>query len=67
MVGVIDAGHLSVESQLVDKEKKKELQLRHGGALTPSDVAYIKTLLYDRFTCHLTSVQVNLPLNDSLR
>ncbi|KAJ3291062.1 hypothetical protein HK104_006345 [Borealophlyctis nickersoniae] len=60
MVAVVDAGHLLVESNLVDKERKKELQQKHGSHLTEKDLAYLKSLLYDRFTCELSSVQVLL-------
>ncbi|KAJ3106617.1 hypothetical protein HDU97_005982 [Phlyctochytrium planicorne] len=57
MVVVIDAGHLLVESNLVDKEVKKELERKQGSELTESDLAKLESLLYDRFTCSLTSVQ----------
>ncbi|KAJ3052099.1 hypothetical protein HK097_006900 [Rhizophlyctis rosea] len=60
MVAVIDAGHLVVNSNLVDKDKKKELQQKQGTILTEHDLNYLASLLYDKFTCELNSVQVLL-------
>ncbi|KAJ3037263.1 hypothetical protein HDV00_001828 [Rhizophlyctis rosea] len=60
MVAVVDAGHLVVNSNLVDSEKKKELQQKQGAKLTEKEIGYLKSLLYDKFTCELNSVQVLL-------
>ena len=42
----------------MDKDKKKELQQKQGMALTENDINYLASLLYDKFTCELNSVQV---------
>ncbi|KAJ3192438.1 hypothetical protein HK101_006567 [Irineochytrium annulatum] len=57
MVVVIDAGHLLVESNLVSKETKMELERKQGTELSEADLNKLESLLYDRFTCALTSVQ----------
>jgi vacuolar protein sorting-associated protein 13A/C len=58
VVVVIDAGHLTIESSLIDKDTKKDIESKQGSELTDRDVAKLESLLYDRFTCTLTSVQV---------
>ncbi|KAI8839881.1 hypothetical protein BC829DRAFT_420941 [Chytridium lagenaria] len=57
MVVVVDAGHLLVESNLVDKGVKSDIERKQGSELTDSEFAKLESLLYDRFTCSLTSVQ----------
>ncbi|KAI8610486.1 hypothetical protein BC830DRAFT_1069804 [Chytriomyces sp. MP71] len=57
-VVVVDAGHLNVESNLVSKDDKKEIESKQGSEFTESDFLKLKSLLYDRFTCVLKSVQV---------
>ncbi|KAJ3072035.1 hypothetical protein HDU98_004400 [Podochytrium sp. JEL0797] len=57
-VVVIDAGHLNVESSLVDKEAKKELEAKQGSDLSPAEMDKLFSLMYDKFKCVLTSVQV---------
>ncbi|ORY51917.1 hypothetical protein BCR33DRAFT_712120 [Rhizoclosmatium globosum] len=57
-VVVIDAGHLNVESKLVDKEAKKELEARQGGEFSPAEMEKLFSMMYDKFKCVLTSVQV---------
>ncbi|KAJ3408710.1 hypothetical protein HDV05_004781 [Chytridiales sp. JEL 0842] len=54
---LVDAGHLLVESNLISKETKKHIEERQGSSLTPDDVLKLESLLYDRFTCKLSSVQ----------
>ncbi|KAJ1549196.1 hypothetical protein HK405_008107 [Cladochytrium tenue] len=58
MVVVVDAGHLLVESNLVNKQTKKELEGKQGADLSEMDFAKLESLLYDRFTCTLTSAQI---------
>ncbi|TPX68863.1 hypothetical protein SpCBS45565_g02841 [Spizellomyces sp. 'palustris'] len=58
MMMLVDAGHFLLESNYVNKEKKKELQLKHGALHSAEDLGELTTLLYDRFTCQLSSVQV---------
>ncbi|KAI8823370.1 uncharacterized protein EV422DRAFT_352091 [Fimicolochytrium jonesii] len=58
MVMLVDAGHFLVESNYINKEQKKELQQKHGALRSAEDLGELQTLLYDRFTCQLSSVQV---------
>ncbi|KAJ3332602.1 hypothetical protein HDU76_013706 [Blyttiomyces sp. JEL0837] len=58
MVVIVDAGHLLVESNLVNRDLKKEMEKKQGTELTEDDLAKLESLLYDRFTCTLSSVQV---------
>lgn len=55
---VLDAGKLVVRSELVDKDKKTELQRKEGTKLTPEDWENLYSLLYDKFNCSLTSAQL---------
>ncbi|KAJ3031870.1 UNVERIFIED_CONTAM: hypothetical protein HDU68_011629 [Siphonaria sp. JEL0065] len=57
-VVVIDAGHLNVESNLVDKDAKKQLELKQGSDFTPAEMEKLFSMMYDKFQCVLTSVQV---------
>ncbi|KAI8844441.1 hypothetical protein BJ741DRAFT_543605 [Chytriomyces cf. hyalinus JEL632] len=57
-VVVVDAGHLNVESDLVNKDAKKLIESKTGTEYTEADFIKLKSLLYDRFTCVLSSVQV---------
>ncbi|KAI8995070.1 hypothetical protein BC832DRAFT_588068 [Gaertneriomyces semiglobifer] len=53
MVVLVDAGHFTLESNYVDKHRKKELQANYKSL----ELDELKDLLYDRFTCKLSSVQ----------
>ncbi|KAI9340870.1 hypothetical protein BDR26DRAFT_820276 [Obelidium mucronatum] len=57
-VVVIDAGHLNVESNLVDKDAKKQLELKQGNDLSQVEMDKLFSMMYDKFQCVLTSVQV---------
>jgi vacuolar protein sorting-associated protein 13A/C len=57
---LIDAGHLHIESKLVDKKIKKELESKE--QYTEKDFATLKSMLYDKFTCNLSSVQVHFQM-----
>ncbi|KAI9208535.1 uncharacterized protein BJ171DRAFT_419574 [Polychytrium aggregatum] len=54
---LVNMGHLYVESDLVSKEKKKQLQAKQGTKLSPKDLETLRSLLYDRFKCQLNDVQ----------
>ncbi|KAI8912336.1 hypothetical protein DFJ77DRAFT_511881 [Powellomyces hirtus] len=58
MVMLVDAGHFLLESNYINKEQKKELQQKHGALRSAEDLGELTSLLYDRFTCELSSVQV---------
>ncbi|KAJ3391183.1 hypothetical protein HDU84_006397 [Entophlyctis sp. JEL0112] len=57
-VVVIDAGHLNVESKPVSKQIKREIEAKQGSRVSDADMEKLKSLMYDRFACVLTSVQV---------
>jgi vacuolar protein sorting-associated protein 13A/C len=59
IVVVLDAGHFLVESQLADKEVLKEISAKKGQIFDEADMNRLTSLLYDRFTITMTSVQVN--------
>ncbi|KAL2261106.1 hypothetical protein VTK26DRAFT_4694 [Humicola hyalothermophila] len=55
---IVDAGHISVTSELADKEATKELQSRQNRSYTDEDFRRLESLMYDRFLVKLTSTQV---------
>ncbi|ERT03326.1 hypothetical protein HMPREF1624_01637 [Sporothrix schenckii ATCC 58251] len=55
---ILDAGHISVSSELVDKDTMKDVQSKERGAYTAADFQRLESLMYDRFTVKLTSTQV---------
>lgn len=55
---ILDAGHISVSSELVDKDTMKEVQSKQNRAYTTADFQRLESLMYDRFTVKLTSTQV---------
>jgi vacuolar protein sorting-associated protein 13A/C len=58
IVVVLDAGHFLVESQLADKEVLKEIAAKKGEVFNESDMGRLTSLLYDRFSIEMSSVQV---------
>ena len=55
---ILDAGHISVNSELVDKDTMKEVQSKQKQAYTDEDLKRLESLMYDRFLVKLTSTQV---------
>lgn len=55
---ILDAGHISVNSELVDKETMKEVQSKQNQAYTDEDHKRLESLMYDKFMVKLTSTQV---------
>lgn len=55
---IVDAGHISVTSELVDKETSKEVQSRQNRSYTDEDFRRLESLMYDKFLVKLTSTQV---------
>ncbi|AEO58474.1 hypothetical protein MYCTH_2305828 [Thermothelomyces thermophilus ATCC 42464] len=55
---ILDAGHISVTSELVDRETSKEVQSKQSEAYAEQDLGRLETLMYDRFLVKLTSTQV---------
>ncbi|KAL2125638.1 hypothetical protein VTJ04DRAFT_2003 [Mycothermus thermophilus] len=55
---ILDAGHISVTSELVDEKTLKEIQSKQSQAYTDEDLKRLQSLMYDRFLVKLTSTQV---------
>lgn len=55
---ILDAGHISVNSELVDQATLKEVQAKQRSAYTDEDYKKLESLMYDRFNVKLTSTQL---------
>jgi len=58
---MVDAGHLFINSILVDRKFRNEIMSKHGSTLSVREFETLKSFMYDRFACRLTSVQVGSP------
>ncbi|KAK6464505.1 vacuolar sorting [Scheffersomyces coipomensis] len=54
-VAILDAGHISVVSDLVDKSKIEEIKAKE--TYTDEDWEQLNTLMYDKFSLHLQDAQ----------
>ncbi|PHH61768.1 hypothetical protein CDD81_7979 [Ophiocordyceps australis] len=55
---IIDAGHIHVNSQLVDEQTMKEIQSRQRLSDSEKDFKRLESVMYDKFVVKLTSTQV---------
>ncbi|TVY26507.1 Vacuolar protein sorting-associated protein [Lachnellula hyalina] len=55
---ILDAGHISVNSQLVDQDTMKEVQAKQRQSYTDEDFKRLESLMYDKFLVKLSSTQV---------
>ncbi|ODM22992.1 hypothetical protein SI65_00581 [Aspergillus cristatus] len=55
---ILDAGHISVNSELVDRETMRDLQSKQKRQYDEGDYKELEHLLYDRFLLKLDSTQV---------
>ncbi|RAK82781.1 membrane morphogenesis protein VPS13 [Aspergillus fijiensis CBS 313.89] len=55
---ILDAGHISVNSELVDRQTMKDLQSKQKRQYEEGDYKELEHLLYDRFLLKLDSTQV---------
>jgi vacuolar protein sorting-associated protein 13A/C len=55
---IVDAGHASVSSELVDKETLKDIQSKQRQKLSEEDFKRLEGLMYDKFILKLDSTQV---------
>jgi vacuolar protein sorting-associated protein 13A/C len=62
---ILDAGHISIESQLVPKETMREIDAKKKRQYTDDDYTQLESLMYDRFSVKLHSAQVS-PNNQTL-
>ncbi|KAI0196929.1 hypothetical protein F4808DRAFT_439325, partial [Astrocystis sublimbata] len=55
---ILDAGHISLHSELVDKSTLKQVQDKQQQKYSDEDFKQLESLMYDRFIVKLTSTQV---------
>ncbi|KAJ8058074.1 hypothetical protein OCU04_012933 [Sclerotinia nivalis] len=55
---ILDAGHISVNSELVDEETMREVQSKQKTVYTEADYKRLESLMYDRFVVKLSNTQV---------
>ncbi|KAM0254853.1 hypothetical protein ACHAQJ_006345 [Trichoderma viride] len=55
---VVDAGHMHVNSQLVDQETLNEIQSKQRQSYSEEDFKRLESAMYDRFIVKFTSTQV---------
>ncbi|CZR58169.1 related to vacuolar protein sorting-associated protein VPS13 [Phialocephala subalpina] len=55
---IVDAGHISVNSQLVDRDTMEQVQAKQKQTYTDEDYKRLESLMYDKFQVKLTSTQV---------
>ncbi|RDA92701.1 hypothetical protein CP533_3692 [Ophiocordyceps camponoti-saundersi (nom. inval.)] len=55
---IVDAGHIHVNSQLVDHETMKEIQAKQRQTYSDEDFKRLESVMYDKFIVKLTSTQV---------
>ncbi|KAL6852120.1 hypothetical protein J3F83DRAFT_570868 [Trichoderma novae-zelandiae] len=55
---LVDAGHMHVNSQLVDEETLKEIQSKQRQSYSEEDFKRLESAMYDRFIVKFTSTQV---------
>ncbi|KAL6852521.1 Vacuolar protein sorting-associated protein 13 [Amphichorda felina] len=55
---IVDAGHIHVNSELVDQNTMKEIQAKQRQAYSDADFKRLESVMYDKFLVKLTSTQV---------
>jgi len=55
---ILDAGHISVRSELVDKKTIEQIQNKQHQQYTEKDYKKLESLMYDKFQLNLESTQV---------
>lgn len=55
---ILDAGHMSVTSELVDKDTLRDIQAKQKQQYTEEDFRKLENLMYDKFNLKLESTQV---------
>ncbi|KAI1002652.1 Vacuolar protein sorting-associated protein 13 [Podosphaera aphanis] len=55
---ILDAGHIRVNSQLVDKQTLKQVQEKQQHSYTDEDYRQLESLMYDKFLVELSSTQL---------
>ena len=57
---ILDAGHVSLNSELVDKETMNDMQSKHKKQYKEEDFKQLEELMYDKFNLKLNSTQLLL-------
>ena len=57
---ILDAGHVSLKSELVDKETMKDIQSKQKKQYSEDDFKHLEGLMYDKFLLKLDSTQLLL-------
>jgi vacuolar protein sorting-associated protein 13A/C len=63
---VIDAGHISIESNLATKDAVRQIRMKRNQQYVDTDFRQLESLMYDKFTLRLEDAQVrqiSLPFN----
>ena len=55
---IVDAGHVKVTSELVDKETMQDVQSKQKKQYTDEDFRQLESLMYDKFKLQLSSTQI---------
>jgi vacuolar protein sorting-associated protein 13A/C len=55
---IVDAGHVSVNSELVDKDTLRDIQSKQKQKLSEAEFKKLESLMYDKFKLSLDSTQV---------
>jgi vacuolar protein sorting-associated protein 13A/C len=55
---LIDAGHISIESDLANKEAIRQVNLKRAQQYTDDDYARLEALMYDKLDLKLEDAQV---------
>ena len=55
---VVDAGHIAVESDLVDKEAIRAIQSKRNQQYNEEDYRQLESLMYDKLSLRLEDAQV---------
>jgi vacuolar protein sorting-associated protein 13A/C len=58
---LIDAGHISIESDLASKDAIRRIQLKRSQQYTDDDYAKLESLMYDKLNLKLEDAQVEEP------
>jgi vacuolar protein sorting-associated protein 13A/C len=55
---VIDAGHISIESDLADKDAVREIHMKRNQQYSDDDYKRLESLMYDKLSLKLKAAQV---------
>ena len=55
---ILDAGHISASSELVDKDTIRDIQSKQSQQYTEKDYQHLENLMYDKFNLRLDSTQL---------